>query len=791
MTLTDLEEETINELAASFEKIQVTTLFEPGVYKDDNDIVFQNTNSQLKTHSLTLDKGKARELSPFVLESMSLFPEWYYYFKRNFMKLSTLANLYCVLDFGEFKSRSGLASLLNSYFNLYQDAFSAVVHFHIDKFLSEEETKMELSRYAIENEMWDKLRGLPDDLRLQYRREYLCFLMARGDCIPLCHHLIAYGYTTQKLWDYIFGYLELLLEKSEMRQVLKLQLEYISTDPLAKAPELFLFLKEKGYIMEVPGKSSLKRPPPRGSFVLTRGPIGLEPLKSDFVTVHRNRAKMGPPEGYTDRGPTPSLGMDSLRLMLAYAASNKMLLRQLQIDAAYLSGDGMEGTIDSKKRLIFRLDKTFYGTKMAFYIWYDTISSGLKLHGFEQKYRDQCLFTRGEGSNMVIVGLHFQNLIVIVKDMASFESLMLSLFNSFEVKDLGRPSTLLRMNLEFENDQVKITMKDRIQQLAKEVIRPEEEPYKSLFEPEKKESLEKSCPTTPYVSLVRKLHHISKMVRFDVSFIIAALWRHVSFPKFKHLHAAFQVVRYLEKTADFGLVYGPDRLSNLYAYSNSRVASTNSDNRYLTSSILQYGGSPISWKTNLQSSRTFTDTEAEIMALSLVYEEVEGIAEAIQKWPIDVAYHIFTSNAEANSAVKSSTAFEGRKRFAEKVDYIRKVASLPDFSQELIDDTDNLARVLTQTLEEDESTRLCEKITGKEPMEWYGSVDVSFHECKLEPKSEVDSTPKATPEAKEFDAADEILVPEFKLPGSFPDWDVESYPDTPMATDDSDANLLE
>lgn len=804
VTTDSKEDRNFSELARSFAKIHVNTEPYPLSFPDDNEILVESysMNYRQENRFFVMKKRQAHDLSPFIIESMSLFPEWYYYFKQNFLKISDASKLFCSLSKKDFDELFEIPGDLNAYYKINRDVFSGVVHFHIDKYLNKEDKKKVLTPEVIEGEMWDKLQNLSQDDAVETRRNYLTLDLRYGDCIPLCHHLLAFGYSRWDIWKHAIHALREFFRTRETTDAVKLLNEilpsFMATNPLVKMPEFLVRFAEEGYMhMDIPKKVFVrKQHQSRGTFVLTTRPYGIEAVKSEFVILKGRRAIVGPPDHHVDTIPTPILGMNSLRFMLAYAARNKMIVRQLQIDAAYMDGDRNNKWKDALDRRMFRLDKTIHGRKMSLYIWYDTISSGLKLHGLEQGLRDQCLFTKGEGSDMILVGLYSHELIVVAKSVEDIEQLSQSLRKTFQFKNLGKPSLFIGMNLKFKYGQVRITVKDRIHELVRQFIRSDEETDKTPLDLEKWEGEERKCGKKPYASLVGKLRHLAETVRFDISFVTSALWRHISAPKVKHLDAAKQVLRYLELTADFGLVYDADSPADFYAYSSAHPARGDPHKRYLTAFMLNYSGSPISWKTSLPTLRTFTDDEAAILAMSLSCGEVEWMAEINEECQLEATYHICTSNREAYNQAGSKEPYKGRKRFARNVDYIRELVNLPNYVHELVDEKENISELITNAHEEKNFILLCEKATNMLSKAW---CDGDTRDSELD--SDLDSEPEPEEpetrhvfipvgeleEEEEDDEDDEEEDDEEEEEDSIDESDLDSdYPDIYLDSDECD-----
>jgi hypothetical protein len=125
--------------------------------------------------------------------------------------------------------------------------------------------------------------------------------------------------------------------------------------------------------------------------------------------VIRNKARLVA-QGYSqkegiDYGETftPVACLESIRMLLAYAAHHDFILHQMDVKSAFLNGPLRElvyvkqppGFEDPKSpNHVYKLDKTLYGLKQAPRAWYVHLSELLRDRGFDVGLIDPTLFTK-------------------------------------------------------------------------------------------------------------------------------------------------------------------------------------------------------------------------------------------------------------------------------------------------------------------------------------------------------------------------------------------------------------
>jgi hypothetical protein len=132
------------------------------------------------------------------------------------------------------------------------------------------------------------------------------------------------------------------------------------------------------------------------------------------------------------------------------------------------------------------------------------------------------------------------------------------------------------------------------------------------------------CETWNYRSIIGMLLYLSTNTRPDITFAVSQVARFSHAPKQSHATAVKMILRYLKRTADFGMTVQPTGNLNLDTYVDADFAglhgrepthsSTSAKSR--TGYLVSLGNCPIVWKSHLQTEITLSTLEAEYSALS-------------------------------------------------------------------------------------------------------------------------------------------------------------------------------
>ena len=148
--------------------------------------------------------------------------------------------------------------------------------------------------------------------------------------------------------------------------------------------------------------------------------------QDEHGVVTRNKARLVG-QGFTqiedlDFGETyaPLARLESICILLAYAAHHDFKLYQMDVKSAFLNGPLSElvyveqppGFEDPKyPNHIYKLDKALYGVKQAPRAWYDCLKDLLLKQGFEIGKADATLFTLKVNNDIFVCQIYVDDII--------------------------------------------------------------------------------------------------------------------------------------------------------------------------------------------------------------------------------------------------------------------------------------------------------------------------------------------------------------------------------------------
>lgn len=354
----------------------------------------------------------------------------------------------------------------------------------------------------------------------------------------------------------------------------------------------------------------------------------------------------------------PTLSLEILRFIFAFAVENKFVLWQVDINTAYLNAclpedeyiyiipplgtgisyeDGEPGYFN-----VLRLHRALYGLKQSGNLWYHELNTYLIQElGFREAKQFKSVYVYVQNDKVVLIlGVFVDDILICGKSMVEVDWIKEMLL-VYGIKDLGVPSEILKTRIVVSPDQSVITM-DRTQTIEKlaaeynitpnKVTTPmlegfnvdwiEEQNELSLIDPKTIRTLEKEAR-----SKVGVASYLCLSCRPDIGYAVNTLSRLVACPTPKVMAAIDRVLQYLVNTKDKRIVFQRDERtsSNFVGFFDASFQREESDDHLTKRSGLSYmiyNHGPILWKSTRSKWVCTSTAHAEATALATTIEEI-------------------------------------------------------------------------------------------------------------------------------------------------------------------------
>jgi hypothetical protein len=255
--------------------------------------------------------------------------------------------------------------------------------------------------------------------------------------------------------------------------------------------------------------------------------------------------------------------------------------------------------------------------------------------GFKTDESSPCLFIKRNNAEIAIIGIYVDDIVMVGTD-AAVAAAMAALKAKFKVKDLGMMSFCLGLQVSQTPNGVLLHQASYIKKVLKkfnmgEVLHATKTPMvvrslrpeSDMFGPRRgsEKVLEDQYP---YKEAIGALLYLANCSRPDIAFAVSVLARASNEPTKRHWAGIKQVLRYLARTQDYGLLYqrGDNSGRNvewftddIYGFADAGYLSDPHKARSQTGYVFLSADGPISWKSTKQTLTATSTNQSELIAL--------------------------------------------------------------------------------------------------------------------------------------------------------------------------------
>ncbi|KAM2263641.1 hypothetical protein ACFXTI_039901 [Malus domestica] len=289
-------------------------------------------------------------------------------------------------------------------------------------------------------------------------------------------------------------------------------------------------------------------------------------------SVQKNKAKLVA-KGYSQKPGidfnetfAPVARLDTVRTLVALTAQKGWKLFQLDVKSAFLNGvlneevyvDQPSGfVIQGKEDKVYRLRKALYGLKQAPRAWYEEINSYFAKAGFHRSPSEATLYIKTSHSGILIVSLYVDDIIYTGSSKEMIAKFKGEMMRQYEMTDLGLLHHFLGLGVLQTDNYIFLHQKKYAKTLLEKFGLRDCKPVATpLAMNEKLTKVDGSdlADETLYRQMVGSLLYLTA-TRPDIMFAASLLARFMHNPTKKHMGTAKRVLRYIQGTVNYEVVY--------------------------------------------------------------------------------------------------------------------------------------------------------------------------------------------------------------------------------------------
>lgn len=406
---------------------------------------------------------------------------------------------------------------------------------------------------------------------------------------------------------------------------------------------------------------------------------------------------------------SPVVRFTSIRIILAIAAQKRMSMKQFDVKTAFLNGELKEtvymeqpiGFTDGTNK-VCRLNASLYGLKQASRCWNEKFSKFIKLFGFKQCKVDPCVYISKRNGALTILAIHVDDGLVVGENLTDVKSVITHLSEQFEIKEMDVGCFL---GLEIQQNEDGSVFIHQSMYAAKVLNKFDMQNCDGVSTPsdtnQAMHNFDESEPSSyPYRELIGSLMYLAVGTRPDIAHAVAVASRFLEKPTVVHERAAKRILKYINKTLNFGILYLSSEINELNAYSDADYAGDVDTRRSTSGSAFMFGSGIISWCSERQKSVSLSTTESEYIAASQCVKELIWLINIFNEILVEksLKFRLFMDNQSAIRLVKNPEFHKRTKHIDVRYHFIREKYEENLFTLEYISTNEMIADVFTKAL---------------------------------------------------------------------------------------------
>lgn len=401
----------------------------------------------------------------------------------------------------------------------------------------------------------------------------------------------------------------------------------------------------------------------------------------------------------------PTASMSIIRFLFAHAAVHNLKMAQFDIKCAFLYGDLEEEVymlqpdgFDAGDDKVCRLRKSLYGLKQAPRQWCKKFTSFLIEIGLTPSKEENCVFYHRQP--LIIVTIYVDDGVIFAERQEDIDRILSLLANKFEMRSL-KLCSFLGFQIEKQQDfNITLHQTNYVNKIVNRFASGTKYEKSPISPCGNKIDDTLLSPDVPYNEIVGSLLYASIITRLDIAFAVHKASRALARPTKGDLNFVDRILRYLANNSTFGLSYSNNRHRGLVAYTDADFAGDETSAKSTTGSVVIYAGSPIHWRSSLQTLVTKSSTAAEIVSIDTTLDDIiwlSNFAKELQLFPQEPITIYCDSESVIRLSLNEKTAQKNR-HLRTKLAFIKERISANIIQLRHVKSKFQLADMLTKAL---------------------------------------------------------------------------------------------
>ncbi|WJX83726.1 hypothetical protein P8452_66368 [Trifolium repens] len=434
-------------------------------------------------------------------------------------------------------------------------------------------------------------------------------------------------------------------------------------------------------------------------------------------TVTRNKARLVA-QGYTqiegldfDETFAPVARLESIRLLLGVACILKFKSYQMDVKSAFLNGylqeevyvEQPKGFVNPEHpNYVYKLKKALYGLKQAPRAWYERLTQFLEEQGYRKGGSDKTLFVKEERGKFIIAQIYVDDIVFDGMSDTMVQHFVKQMQSEFEMSLVGELTYFLGLQIKQMEDTMFISQSKYARNIVKKFgmdnathKRTPAPTHLKLTKDEKGISVDQSL----YRSMIGSLLYLTAS-RPGITYVVGECARYQADPKVSHLTQVKRILKYVNGTSDYGIMYSHCENSILYGYCDADWAGSADDRKSTSGGCFFLGTNLISWFSKKQNCVALSTTEAEYIAAGSSCSQLVWMKQMLKEYNVEQdALTLCCDNMSAINISKNPVQHSKTKHIDIRHHFIRDLVENKIVTLEHVGTKEQVADIFTKALD--------------------------------------------------------------------------------------------
>lgn len=410
----------------------------------------------------------------------------------------------------------------------------------------------------------------------------------------------------------------------------------------------------------------------------------------------------------------PVVRYESIRLLLAIAASRDYEIKKFDVKTAFLYGELQEeiyleqpeGYADpNNPDFVCKLHKSLYGLKQSPRCWNEKFVGFLKTFSFLPCESDKCVFIGQVNGFTVYLALYVDDGLIMCEKMSAIDEVLSVLKGKFKIT-VGSASDFVGLEIVRNRKQRLLTINQAgyvnklVDKFAMQDAKISSIPADPGSYLRKNPENIHSTKNIPYREAVGSLLFAARVSRPDIEYAVNYASQFLDCYTQEHWQFVKKILRYLKGTVDFGITFGNSgSLDSLQGFTDADYAGCLDTRKSRSGFVFILNGAPVSWSSQRQCIVSLSTAESEYIALAHGVKEAVWLRQFLLDLNVDFKdVVIFVDNQAAIKLASNSEHHKRSKHIDVRFHFIRDIVNNKQVDLRYIPTTDQLADIFTKPL---------------------------------------------------------------------------------------------